>query len=47
MDKFDPWEKFHNRFICSEVKKFRYGLRQSVRIAHDTLVKHLAPYMNF
>ena len=42
--KYDITEKAHNGYIHARLTKGMYGLPQSERISHDTLVKYLEPY---
>jgi hypothetical protein len=41
MDYYDLRNKIHNGYAYARVKKAWYGLKQSGRLAHDDLVKHL------
>ena len=44
LDKYNLKGKSHNGYIFARVNKGIYGLPQAVKIAHDSLVKHLEPY---
>ena len=46
VDKYKLKYKAHNGYILLWVTKGVYGLPQSVKIAHDSLVQHLEPYRN-
>ena len=41
VEKYNLAEKAHNGYIYARVTKGMYGLPQSVRISHDSLLKHL------
>ena len=42
--RYNLQEKSHNGYIYARVTKGIYGLLQSGRISHDSLLKHLEPY---
>ena len=44
VEKYNIAENSHNGYIYARVTNGMYGLPQSVRIAHDALVKRLEPY---
>ena len=44
VEKYNPTEQAHNRYIYASLSKVMYGLPQSRRIAHDAMLKHLEPY---
>ena len=44
IEKYNLTAKIHNGYIYAKVKKAWYGLKQSGRIAHEDLVKHLAKH---
>jgi hypothetical protein len=44
IEQYKLQDKIHKGYIYAKVKKAWYGLKQSGRIAHDDLVKHLADH---
>ena len=44
MDAFELHDKVKNGRVLVEIQKGMYGLKQAGHIAHDQLVKHLAPH---
>ena len=45
LDKYNLKDKALNGYIFTWVNKGIYGILQEGRIAHDTLVQHLGPYI--
>ena len=44
INKYNLQSKFHNGYICCEINKGRYGLKQAALLAYNFLVKILEPY---